>query len=37
MTSFGPVVLPEWAMSVLDSWYDLALEKEKANAQLGIV
>lgn len=36
MTAFGPVVLPERAMSVLDSWYDLEQEKAKANEQAGI-
>ena len=36
MTTFGVVYLPERAMSVLDSWYDLDYEKEKANYEAGI-
>ncbi len=36
MTTFGPAYLPERAMSVLDSWYDLEYEKQKANYEAGI-
>ena len=36
MTTFGPVYLPETAITVLDSWYDLKSEKERANYEAGI-